>query len=113
MTLPHAAPVPGHFQPRITLRTLGRGDGLLGLKPQGPRGPRGGQVTLAQIDCPTLVIAADADRLRSLDEARELADGIVGAQLRIIEGSGHMVPLEAPEVLATLIVDWLGSQRFG
>lgn len=69
--------------------------------------------TLARIDCPTLVIAADADRLRSLDEARELADGIAGAQLRIIEGSGHMVPLEAPEVLATLIVDWLGSQRFG
>jgi len=50
MTAPHAAPVPGRFQPRITLRTLGRGDGLLGLKPQGPRGPRGGQVTLAQID---------------------------------------------------------------
>ena len=50
MTPSHAAPVPGHFQPRITLRTLGRGEGLLGLKPQGPRGPRGGQVTLAQID---------------------------------------------------------------
>ena len=40
----------GHFQPRITLMTLGRGDGLLGLKPQGKMGPRGDSVTLAQID---------------------------------------------------------------
>lgn len=30
--------------------TLGRGDGLLGLKPQGKMGPRGDSVTLAQID---------------------------------------------------------------
>ncbi|KRC26460.1 DEAD/DEAH box helicase [Acidovorax sp. Root219] len=40
----------GHFQPRITLMTLGRGEGLLGLKPQGKMGPRGDSVTLAQID---------------------------------------------------------------
>ncbi|MBB6558467.1 superfamily II DNA or RNA helicase [Acidovorax soli] len=40
----------GHFQPRITLMTLGRGEGLLGLKPQGKMGPRGDSVTLVQID---------------------------------------------------------------
>ena len=42
--------VPGHFRPRLTLQTLGRGDGLLGLKPQGKLGPRGDSVTLAQFD---------------------------------------------------------------
>lgn len=42
--------VPGHFTPRITLMTLGRGDGLLGLQPQGKLGPRGDSVTLVQID---------------------------------------------------------------
>ncbi|WP_298211871.1 DEAD/DEAH box helicase [Acidovorax sp.] len=40
----------GHFRPRITLMTLGRGDGLLGMAPQGKLGPRGDSVTLAQID---------------------------------------------------------------
>ena len=30
--------------------TLGRGEGLLGLKPQGKLGPRGDSVTLAQFD---------------------------------------------------------------
>ncbi|WKB51439.1 DEAD/DEAH box helicase [Eleftheria terrae] len=38
------------FQPRLTLQTLGRGDGLLGLKPSGPFGPRGDPVTVARVD---------------------------------------------------------------
>jgi superfamily II DNA or RNA helicase len=42
--------VVGHFRPRLILQTLGRGDGLLGLKPQGKLGPRGDSVTLAQFD---------------------------------------------------------------
>ncbi|MFM2254348.1 MAG: hypothetical protein RJB68_2685 [Pseudomonadota bacterium] len=42
--------VAGQFRPRITLMTLGRGEGLLGLKPQGKLGPRGDSVTLAQFD---------------------------------------------------------------
>ena len=42
--------VSGHFRPRITLMTLGRGDGLLGMAPQGKLGPRGDSVTLVQID---------------------------------------------------------------
>ncbi len=37
------------FQPRLSLQTLTRGDGLLGMKPTGPFGPRGPQVTIAQI----------------------------------------------------------------
>jgi superfamily II DNA or RNA helicase len=40
----------GHFRPRLTLQTLGRGDGLLGLMPVGELGPRGDSVTMAQID---------------------------------------------------------------
>ena len=42
--------VVGHLRPRITLQTLDRGQGLLGLKPQGKLGPRGDSVTLAQFD---------------------------------------------------------------
>ncbi|MCI5068615.1 DEAD/DEAH box helicase [Acidovorax sp.] len=47
---PSADIATGHFRPRITLMTLGRGDGLLGLQPQGKLGPRGDSVTLVQID---------------------------------------------------------------
>jgi hypothetical protein len=38
------------FRPRLTLQTLGRGDGLLGLTPNGAIGPRGPEVTVASID---------------------------------------------------------------
>lgn len=38
------------FSPRLTLQTLGRGDGLLGLAPTGAMGPRGPEVTVVWID---------------------------------------------------------------
>jgi pimeloyl-ACP methyl ester carboxylesterase len=62
---------------------------------------------LAEIQCPTLVIGAAQDQMRSPGEARELAQGIPGARLEIIEDSGHMIPLEQPDRLAALIGGWL------
>ena len=40
---------PGHFRARITLQTLTRGDGLLGLRAREDFGPRGAQLSVAQI----------------------------------------------------------------
>ena len=40
----------GRFRARMTLQTLGRGDGLLGMRPSGKFGPRGGNVTVVRID---------------------------------------------------------------
>ncbi|AWN44917.1 alpha/beta hydrolase [Methylobacterium terrae] len=62
---------------------------------------------LAAIQCPTLVIAADHDALRSQKEAHELREGIRGATLTLIEGSGHMIPIEQPAALAAVMVCWL------
>ncbi len=38
------------FRPRLTLRTLGRGEGLLGMARDGAIGPRGDSVSLAWVD---------------------------------------------------------------
>lgn len=62
---------------------------------------------LAEIGCPTLVIAAAHDSLRSIEESIELQRGIASAQLRVVERSGHMVPIEAPDELAAIISSWL------
>ena len=43
-------PVPGELVPRLTLQTLTRGDGLLGMRALEGFGPRGAQLTLARID---------------------------------------------------------------
>lgn len=45
-----ASTLSGRFRPRITLQTLTRGDGLLGMRPSGSLGPRGGSVTVVQIE---------------------------------------------------------------
>jgi pimeloyl-ACP methyl ester carboxylesterase len=62
---------------------------------------------LAGIAVPTLVIAAENDRLRSVEESRELAKGITGAELRVVPGCGHMIPLEKPDDLSALLALWL------
>lgn len=66
--------------------------------------------TLGGITVPTLVVAAESDRLRSLREAEEMRDGIPGARLAVIEGSGHMMPIEKPGELFTLIRDFVAEQ---
>lgn len=62
---------------------------------------------LHAIRCPTLVIAAGHDRLRSREESEELRDGIPGAELALIEDSGHMLPIEAPQALLETMLPWL------
>lgn len=62
---------------------------------------------LGRIACPTLVVAAGHDRLRSLAEAQELHAGIPGAEFALIEDSGHMIPLEAPQALLDVMLPWL------
>ena len=58
---------------------------------------------LSGIGCPTLVVAAAEDQLRSPQEARELADGIPGAHLAIVPNSGHLIPVEQPQALANAL----------
>lgn len=64
---------------------------------------------LAEITQPTLIIAADADRLRGPDEAEELHRGIPGSTLVHIPDSGHMIPLEQPKALARVMTEWLSQ----
>jgi pimeloyl-ACP methyl ester carboxylesterase len=64
--------------------------------------------TLGAIRCPTLVIAGEQDKLRSRAEALELHHGIEGSAFEIVDRTGHMIPLEAPESLGRAIGGWLG-----
>ncbi|MDJ0475195.1 alpha/beta hydrolase [Pantoea eucalypti] len=66
---------------------------------------RGG-ITVRQLTCPVLIIAAGEDRLRSLSEAAELSE-LFRCPAEIIEGSGHMIPLEKPRELAQMISNWI------
>lgn len=66
---------------------------------------RGG-ITLRPFSGPVVVIAADQDRLRSNEEAGELAN-CFGCKIEVIEGSGHLIPMEKPRELAQTLAGWL------
>lgn len=73
-----------------------------------------GRRALARIGCPVLVVAGRQDALAPLDGQRELARRIADADLVVIEGCGHLAPLERPEAVSALLRYWLargGIQR--
>jgi pimeloyl-ACP methyl ester carboxylesterase len=67
------------------------------------------RASLAAITVPTLVICGDADALTPPALAREIAGGIAGARLVLIEGAGHLTPLEQPEAVNRAMIEWLGD----
>lgn len=61
---------------------------------------------LSSIKTPTLVIAAELDELRSVEESKEIVEHLQNSKLVCISDSGHMIPLEQPVILAKTITDW-------
>jgi pimeloyl-ACP methyl ester carboxylesterase len=64
---------------------------------------------LSRISVPTLLIGGTADEMTPPKYLSFLAERIPGAQLRLIDGSGHMVALEQPAVVAQAVSDFLVS----
>lgn len=64
---------------------------------------------LATIAVPTLVLCGRQDALSPPDWHREMADAIDGAELVILEGCGHMAPMEKPEETTAALRRWLAA----
>ncbi|BBZ26402.1 hydrolase [Mycolicibacterium madagascariense] len=61
-----------------------------------------------QITVPTAVIAAGRDVVEPVDVLRRhLLPFIPGARLHVLDGPGHLIPLEAPRVLAEQLATFL------
>ena len=67
---------------------------------------RGAGETLAAV--PTRILVGTRDTLTPLRAARQLEKGIPGAQLEVIEGAGHMLPLEAPDRIVAAVRELAG-----
>ncbi len=66
---------------------------------------------LSQYNLPCLVLCGSEDVLTPPDLHRQLAAQIQQAQLRVIEGCGHLTPLERPEEVNAAFRDWLQRPR--
>jgi pimeloyl-ACP methyl ester carboxylesterase len=62
---------------------------------------------LAAIRCPTQVVAARDDAIMPVEWLEELAGGIPGARLDIVEDSGHMASIEQPAETARIFRAWI------
>lgn len=65
----------------------------------------------ARLSLPTLAVAGSEDGSTPPDLVRETAESITGARFEVIRGAGHIPCVEAPEVLAGLITDFLKEQN--
>jgi pimeloyl-ACP methyl ester carboxylesterase len=65
---------------------------------------------LERIEAPTLVVWGDQDRLIP----RRLVDGLMELhpawEFRSVDGIGHLLPVEAPQMYVELVADWMGGR---
>lgn len=62
---------------------------------------------LPRVACPTLVLCGDSDQLTPPECSREIAGLIAGAELHFIAQCGHMLTMERPDEVNTILIDWL------
>jgi len=68
------------------------------------------QPLYGSIDMPVLVAWGTEDSWIPVQRAHALAAAIPGARLRLIDNAGHLVQLDAPVALATVLHAWLADQ---
>lgn len=68
---------------------------------------------LRSVAVPTLVLAGERDRLCPVERHAEIASLVPGARLHVVPGAGHLLPLEEPDTVATLIGQWRVDERLG
>ena len=57
------------------------------------------------IKCPTLILCGEKDSA-NIKSAHFLSQNIKGAELKIIEGTGHVVNEENPKILANILTEY-------
>ncbi|MFD7922079.1 alpha/beta fold hydrolase [Streptomyces sp. NPDC059740] len=90
---------PEHFSVVLDkLLRLWRADPGLGLE------------DLARISAPTLVMQGDDDMVR-VEHSAAVAAAVPDAQLAVVPGTSHVLPLEKPDLVNRLILDFLAPQQ--
>jgi pimeloyl-ACP methyl ester carboxylesterase len=63
---------------------------------------------LPRIGCPTVVVCGRQDELTPPPVSQEMAGLIPGADLVVVEDSGHLSTMERPEAVNAALAAWLG-----
>jgi pimeloyl-ACP methyl ester carboxylesterase len=68
---------------------------------------------LGAVRCPTLIVAAELDKVFPLERSEALAAGIPGARLAVVPGAPHGVVVERADATARLLLDFLATVTTG
>jgi len=66
---------------------------------------------LHEITCPTLVLAGSDDILAPVPSSQQLAQGIRGSELVVLENTGHGLLIETPEIVVKAMLGFLSQVR--
>ena len=66
---------------------------------------------LADLRVPTLHLWGTKDNFLQPDKARQAFEGATAVSLRVVEGGGHLLTLEAPDLVANAITEFLRSSE--
>jgi len=58
---------------------------------------------LGNVKSPTMILVGEEDKMTPLRFSEELRDGISESELEVVQGAGHMLPLEKPVEVAELM----------
>jgi pimeloyl-ACP methyl ester carboxylesterase len=65
--------------------------------------------SLPALRCPLLVMCGERDQLAPPEHSREIAAAVPQARLEIVPGAGHMLTMEQPAAVNTLLLGWLAQ----
>lgn len=68
-----------------------------------------GVAAAQKLTCPSLCIFAKQDKMTPLRAGRVLADNLANNEMHVLEGAGHMLPLEKPQEINQLIKNFYHS----
>ncbi len=67
--------------------------------------------TLSKIDCPALLIVGREDAITPVAQTEEMKQAIRAATIEIVEGAGHMTPVEQPDAFANVLRKFLSALK--
>jgi len=67
--------------------------------------------SLAKINLPTLIICGSEDKLSPPEVMKSLANKISNSKFILVEGAGHMTPIENPQAVNQAIKDFLEDNK--
>ncbi len=85
------------------LGRLSRVDFRVALRMAAAAGRHDATGYLGEIRAPTLVVAGEEDRFTPPERSRQLAESIPGAELLLVRGGTHSLPIEMPDLFSLAV----------